>query len=328
MDLALFDFDGTITDRETMPDFMRWAVRPRRLALGRVLLFPLVIGYKAKLVPGSFIRAAICFFGFAGIPVNEVEAHGRRFAQEHLPATLRKNAMARIGWHKARGDTVVVVSGGLDIYLRHWCHEHGVELLCSSLQQRSGTFTGRYHGRQCVREHKARLVRERFSLQAFGRVFAYGDTPEDRELLALAHQAYYRWQRSGRGNRVDLRRRTTLCSRAAVDFLTFVGRRRPTERERYAHMVLRALAITEWLIGVALLLLAGVLGANTYFCFFNKGACGMVEPLVAVVAMAIGCSVLAASFLHHKRKVLAGLLAYLPVAAIVLVLAGQALQWW
>ncbi|MFT4257168.1 MAG: HAD family hydrolase [Pseudoxanthomonas sp.] len=193
-DLALFDFDGTITDRETMPDFMHLAVRPSRLLLGKALLLPLILGYKAKLVSGVAIRAAICFFGFWRVPVQELEAHGQRFANEFLPTTLRPEAMARIAWHKQRGDTVVVVSGGLDIYLRHWCNEHGVELLCSTLEQRGGKLTGKYLGRQCVRAEKARLVQEHFPPTRFSRVFAYGDTPEDRDLLALAHEPYYRWQ--------------------------------------------------------------------------------------------------------------------------------------
>ncbi len=194
MDLALFDFDGTITDRETMPAFMRLAVRPGRLLLGWILLLPLILGYKAKLVPGVAARAAICFLGFWRIPVQELEMHGRCFAEEFLPTVLRAEAMARIDWHKARGDTVVVVSGGLDVYLRHWCKQHGVELLCSALGQRGGKLTGRYLGHQCVRGEKARLVQERFPLARYPRIFAYGDTPEDHGLLALAHEPYYRWR--------------------------------------------------------------------------------------------------------------------------------------
>ncbi|MDX1529481.1 MAG: hypothetical protein R3337_12700 [Gammaproteobacteria bacterium] len=73
MDLALFDFDGTITDRETMPDFMFAAVCPRRLAVGKILRLPLVMGYKLGLVPGSLVRSAICRFGFRGIPVEPRE---------------------------------------------------------------------------------------------------------------------------------------------------------------------------------------------------------------------------------------------------------------
>lgn len=194
MNLALFDFDGTITARETMPNFMRAAVRPYRKYLGGMFLLPLLLGYKAKLVSGTVIRAAICYVGFRRIPTHELEAHGRQFARDFLPTTLRPEAMARIAWHKSQGDTVVVVSGGLDLYLSHWCEEHGVELLCSVLEQRGGRFTGRYRGRQCVKDEKARLVQGRFSLSEFSRVFAYGDTPEDRELLAMAHEPYYRWQ--------------------------------------------------------------------------------------------------------------------------------------
>ncbi len=197
MDLALFDFDGTLTDRETMPDFMHAAVRPGRLWLGKVLLLPLIVGYKARLVPGVVVRAAICFAGFWRVPVAELEAHGEGFARLFLPGTLRPEAMARLAWHQARGDTVLVVSGGLDVYLRPWCQAQGVALLCSSLAHEGGVLTGRYRGGQCVRGEKARRVREAYPLANFGRIHAYGDTPEDRELLALAHEPWYRGQRMG-----------------------------------------------------------------------------------------------------------------------------------
>ncbi len=184
-----------------MPDFVQLAVRPNRLLLGKIVLLPLVLGYKAKLVSGVVIRAAICFFGFWRVPAHELETYGHRFSKEFLPTTLRPEAMSRIAWHKARGDTIVVVSGGLNVYLSHWCREQGVELLCSDLEQRGGRLTGRYLGRQCVGQEKARLVQENFPPTAYGRIFAYGDTPEDRELLALAHEPYYRWQRASVGGR-------------------------------------------------------------------------------------------------------------------------------
>lgn len=190
--IALFDFDGTITVRETMPDFMRRAVRRGRLRVGMVVLAPLLLGYRLRVVSGSVVRAAICRFGFWRVPVVELERHGEVFARDVLPGTLRPEAMARIAWHRARGDRVVVVSGGLDVYLRPWVQAHGLELLCSSLARRDGRLTGGYHGRQCVGEEKARRVRAHCRLSDYSRVFAYGDTPEDRELLALADAPHYR----------------------------------------------------------------------------------------------------------------------------------------
>ena len=191
-DLALFDFDGTITDRETMPDFMRMAVRRHRLWSGYVVLMPWLLGYKAGIVSGNTVRALICLTGFKGVPVDEVDGHGIRFAKEVLPDRLREDAMARIEWHKARGDDVAVVSGGLDVYLGRWCEQHGLELLCSSLEQRDGRLTGRYRGTQCAGAEKARRVRDRFELVRYGRVFAYGDTAEDDDLLALADERWFR----------------------------------------------------------------------------------------------------------------------------------------
>jgi len=158
-----------------------------------VLFAPLVIGYKLGWISGSVIRAAIVGYGFRGVDEAAVAAFGQRFAHDALPHVLRPEAMARIQWHREQGDRVIVVSGALDIYLSHWCQTHGLELICTSLEARDGRLTGRHRGRQCVGEEKARRVRATLDLASYPVIYAYGDTPEDRELLALAHKRYYRW---------------------------------------------------------------------------------------------------------------------------------------
>ena len=197
MALALFDFDGTITTHETMPDFLRRSISPRRLLVGWLLLAPLVLGYKLRVVSGTLVRRAIVRFGYSGVPVSVVAAFGREFAKNYLPNVLRPEAMQRIAWHKAQGHKVVVVSGGLDAYLVPWCDAQGLELLCSSLQHQNGVLTGHYEGQQCVLAEKARRVRERYDLRAFPEVYAYGDTPEDRDLLGIDTKKYYQWQEVG-----------------------------------------------------------------------------------------------------------------------------------
>ncbi|MDI9238147.1 HAD family hydrolase [Lysobacter sp. LF1] len=194
MNLALFDFDGTLTNRELYPEFVRFAASPRQRAVGGITLAPLVVGYKLGVVSGNTIRERVTDFAFRGRRQEELEAFGERFAREIIPASLRPHAMERLQWHREQGDTVVVVSGGFDLYLKHWCALHGLALLCSSLEMRDGVATGRYHGAQCVGEEKARRVRAQYDLSDHPVIHAYGDTPEDRELLALAHRRWYRWQ--------------------------------------------------------------------------------------------------------------------------------------
>ncbi|RDS82179.1 HAD family hydrolase [Dyella monticola] len=194
MNLALFDFDGTITQREMFAAFMQFAAPRRRLMLGMPLFAPLVAGYKLGMVSGSTIRAQSIRFGFRGVPATHVRMMGQRFAEEMLPAALRPQALKRIQWHRDQGDKIVVVSGALDVYLEHWCSQHGLDVICSRLEIVDGRLTGRYRGLQCVGTEKSRRVRETCELERFPLVYAYGDTPEDLDMLSMAHHKYYRWQ--------------------------------------------------------------------------------------------------------------------------------------
>ena len=194
MTIALFDFDGTITTHETMPDFIRFSVNRSRLLFGYIFLAPVIAGYKLGFVSSVAVRKAIVRFGYSGVSPESLEFAGREFAKNYLPEALRSEAMSRIAWHKNQGHVVAVVSGGLDAYLAPWCEAHELDLICSSLQQKSGKLTGHYSGNQCVLEEKALLVNEKYDLSIHAEVYAYGDTPEDEALLKLATKRYYQWQ--------------------------------------------------------------------------------------------------------------------------------------
>ncbi|MET0330704.1 MAG: HAD family hydrolase [Dyella sp.] len=194
MNLALFDFDGTLTTREMYADFMHAAVPPKRRLLGMLVLAPLVAGYKLGLVSGNVIRAAVVGVGLRGVSETHVRQIGHTFARETLPTVLRPEAMARLQWHREQGDHIVVVSGALDLYLSHWCQAHGLALICTQLQSRQGVLTGGFEGKQCVGEEKSRRVRQQYDLAHYPVVYAYGDTKEDLALLGLAHKRYYQWR--------------------------------------------------------------------------------------------------------------------------------------
>ena len=194
MNLALFDFDGTITTQEMFRPFIEYAVPSRRRAWGAALLGPMVVGYKLGWVSPNLMRRCAVRVGLRGVSEDQALAIGADFARTELPRVLREHAMKRIAWHKAQGDRVVVVSGALDVYLSQWCRENGLELLCSRLESRDGRLTGRYRGEQCVNAEKSRRVNEAYDLASYPVIYAYGDTPEDRHLLELAHRRYYRWQ--------------------------------------------------------------------------------------------------------------------------------------
>lgn len=193
MNLALFDFDGTLTHADSFTAFVLYAAGTRRLVSGTVALLPLIARYRLGRVRGPEMRAAMVRRAFGGRRFAEVLDLGERFSSDVLPELVRPRALERLRWHRARGDEVAVVSASLSLYLAPWCLRHGVDLLCSELEVQDGVLTGAYAGLDCTGDEKARRVRARYALDRYDAVYAYGDTVEDRELLALAGRAFHRW---------------------------------------------------------------------------------------------------------------------------------------
>jgi HAD superfamily hydrolase (TIGR01490 family) len=203
MDLALFDFDGTMTTTDTWTPFMKLAVRPARIMVGRVLLSPIVIGYRLGVVSASTGRLIAARVGFGGEDAAKMRRLGLEYAAGVLPGKVRRSALERIAWHQERGDQVAIVSASLDLYLAPWAASRGLDCICATLEERGGRLTGRYLGGDCSGREKVRRIRRRYDLGRYGTVYAYGDSGEDREMLELAHRKYYRWKEISAWDEVD-----------------------------------------------------------------------------------------------------------------------------
>ena len=191
MDLALVDFDHTVTTCDTYARFLRRIASPQQRAGEAWRVGPWLAGYRLGLVPARRLRERVLKLAFRGRGEAEIREHGLRHAQAVLPGLLRPEMMRRIAWHQERGDTVVLVSASLDVYLQPWCERHGLELICNRLEACDGTLTGRYRDGDCG-PHKARLIRARYDVDAYPQVHAYGDSREDLDMLALAQRRWYR----------------------------------------------------------------------------------------------------------------------------------------
>lgn len=191
--LALFDFDGTLTHADTFTPFVLSSVSARRMTLGKGLLSPWIAGYKLRLVKGTTLRMLMLRVAFQGRQQEEIAGLGETYARERLPGFVKANALARLRWHQAQGDHVVIVSASLNAYLAPWCKTLGVDLICTELEAAGGLLSGRAVNGDCTGEEKARRVRARYELSRYSQVYAYGDTPEDAAMLRLASRRFYRW---------------------------------------------------------------------------------------------------------------------------------------
>ncbi|WP_201509693.1 HAD family hydrolase [Psychrobacter alimentarius] len=196
MNIALFDFDGTITECDTFTPFIRKATPRSRMIVGRLLLMPSILAYRTGILSASSIRQQIVYIGLKGFSKRCLETLGKNHANEFLSNVVRANALDRIQWHLDSGDRVIIVSASLDVYLKPWCDKIGVELICSQLDNKGDILTGKYHKGDCTGAEKVRRVESLIDLKAYEKIYAYGDTKEDDELLQIADEKYFQWEKT------------------------------------------------------------------------------------------------------------------------------------
>lgn len=190
--LALFDFDGTITDRDTFLDFIRWTTPAPRLLLGLLRCLPAVLAWKLGIISRQRGKEAVMRVFFGGQTVDAFNRRCLDYAAQRLPAVLRPGALAAIAAHRDNGDRVIVVSASPENWIAPWCAAQGIELIATPLAVVEGRIGGDIAGHNCHGPEKVRRVAEFLDLTDYHPVHAYGDSSGDREMLAIADEAHFR----------------------------------------------------------------------------------------------------------------------------------------
>lgn len=192
--VAAFDVDGTLTTRDCVVPFLRRVGGPAGLAAG--------LGRRPGRLAAALVRRdrdALKALGaaaaFTGRPWRDVEDLAAPFAEEVHGRWLRTDVVERLGRHRADGHTVVLVSASFGVYLRPLAQLlGGVAVIATELEvDTDGICTGRLDGRNCRGAEKVRRLHAWLDAHAGGRgaveLWAYGDSPGDRPLLADADHA-------------------------------------------------------------------------------------------------------------------------------------------
>jgi HAD superfamily hydrolase (TIGR01490 family) len=195
--IAFFDFDGTITNRDTLFEFVRFTKGTAACYLGFLRYSPLVVAYKLKLISNQAAKEAVLRHFFRGTPVATLDDACRRFEKVVLPAIIRPQALQEIARLKSEGFAIVIVSASPENWIQGWAAETGAALIGSRLEIVSGKVTGSLVGKNCHGNEKVSRIKEKYRLANYKKIYAYGDTTGDRPMLALATTAFYKPFREG-----------------------------------------------------------------------------------------------------------------------------------
>lgn len=196
MNLALFDFDGTITNKDSLVDFIQYAVGKPKYYLGLLIQSPMLIAYKLKLLSNSRAKEKLLSHFFKGWSIDDFTKQANTYSNTVLPKIVRTQALEEIKAHQEKGHHIIIVSASIECWLQAWCLHHSIELLSTRLEVKDNIITGKFSTPNCFGIEKVNRVKEKHDLSQYQHIYAYGDSSGDKELLELAHECFYKPFRS------------------------------------------------------------------------------------------------------------------------------------
>ena len=190
--IAFFDFDGTITTKDTLLEFVKHSKGAARFYLGFLLTSPWMVAYKLKVISNQKAKEKFLRYFFHNYPIKKFETLCDAFAEEAIPPLIRPKALTEIARLRQAGAEVVIVSASPENWIRPWADKMEVKLLSTRLVIKDDRLTGRIMDRNCHGEEKVRRIKEAYDLADYDEVYAYGDTKGDLPMLKLAKISFYK----------------------------------------------------------------------------------------------------------------------------------------
>lgn len=194
--VAAFDFDGTLTRRDTLLPFLLQGLGRVRFLEVMMRCSPWLLGFALRLLPNHVAKQRLLHLAFAGRSVLEVDGWATQWLAT-LPSRLRPDALAQLTAHQRAGHRCVMVSASPDVYLQRAAQYLGFDaLVCTELAVDHGVLTGHLRTPNCYGEEKVVRLTQWLTAQDLPRdritLHAYGDTSGDQPMLRLADHAWYR----------------------------------------------------------------------------------------------------------------------------------------
>lgn len=190
--VAVFDFDGTLTRRDSLLPFLWQVVGPARFVCNALVLLPTLLRYAVGILENGPAKERVLGQFLAGKSVAEIQTVTESFAAETIPSLLDPEAVRRLRWHQKQGHTTVLVTASPELYTRPWADAEGFdEVIGTRLETEDGTFTGQFATLNCYGPEKTRRLEAEGPDLRGATIYAYGNSQGDHELLAMADRGFY-----------------------------------------------------------------------------------------------------------------------------------------
>ncbi|GAB6959956.1 hypothetical protein JCM15754A_12910 [Prevotella aurantiaca JCM 15754] len=193
MKVYAFDFDGTLTTKDSFVEFIRYAKGFGKTFFGFLLFAPIILLMKLHLYPNWKAKQRIFSWFFKGMDIDEFNRICKDFAVAKQNI-MRKGGLATIRKAIAEGDSVIVITASIENWVKPFFDEFGdkVKIEGTQIDFRLGTITGQFITKNCYGKEKTKRLKKVFPYREAYELLAFGDSKGDKYLLKEADKSYYK----------------------------------------------------------------------------------------------------------------------------------------
>ena len=192
--IVAFDFDGTITRKDTLLEFIKFAKGNIAFYTGFCFYMPILLAYKLGLYPNWKVKQKIFTYFFRGTSLVDFNKLCNDFFLERGRNLIYLSAVDKIRKHLEQHDKVMIISASIENWVEPFARYLGIDyILCTQVEtDLNGILTGAFLTSNCYGAEKVKRLVTFFPDRKSYYLIVYGDSKGERELLAYADEKYYK----------------------------------------------------------------------------------------------------------------------------------------
>ena len=190
--LVVFDFDGTISNRDSMLEFTKYHKGNLRFFWGMIFLSPILIAYKLGIIPNWRAKEFYLRHFFKGEELQVFQKSCDQFGLQRIPTFVRKKALQSLQEHRSKNNEIVVVSSSAENWLSAWCKQQQIDLIGTHLEVVKDRLNGNLSGPNCYGSEKVIRLKEKYNLDSYDEILVYGDSKGDYQLFEISTSHFFK----------------------------------------------------------------------------------------------------------------------------------------
>lgn len=184
--IAAFDFDGTITKKDTLFDFIKFHVGSKNLYKGLIFLSPILVLYKLGFIRNDVTKQKLFAYFFKNRSTEVFNKVSEDYIKR-IQEIARPEIINKITWHQSQNHTVVIISASISNWIKPWAKTMNIEkVLATEIATIDDLIVGTFSTANCYGQEKVNRLLVEFPNRAEYILYAYGDSAGDKELLTLS----------------------------------------------------------------------------------------------------------------------------------------------